>query len=76
MELEWNAKLVIVPESAIPAAICSLVNAARLCSNMILHQVKIAPFRRIEDVGLVCDASSSSSLQTQVRWDDGIGFLG
>ena len=39
-------------EGVVPAAAVCLVNAARVCQNAIIHELKIATLRRFEVVSL------------------------
>ncbi len=43
-----------------------LANAARVCDTMIFQEIEITVLRRLENVGLARNASSSSSLETHV----------
>ncbi len=54
----------------------TLVDAAGIHNNVILHEGEIASLRRFENVGLAGDASCSSSLRTNVSWREGPGSLG
>ena len=54
----------------------TLVDAAGIHNNVILHEGEIASLRRFKNVGLAGDASCSSSLQTNVSWREGLESLG
>jgi hypothetical protein len=43
-----------------------IANAARVCDIMIFQEIEITVPRRLENVGLTRNASSSSSLETHV----------
>ncbi len=43
-----------------------IANAARVCDIMIFQEIEITVPRRLENVGLTRNASSSSSLETRV----------
>ena len=55
-------------ERAVRAAAVCLVNAARVCQNVILHELEIAALRRFDNVVLAHDARCSSSLAIRVSW--------